>query len=117
MKPLHPRCPRCREPDVWASWADTQPHCRSCGLAFARHGWVPALWLNTWLTILVVMSWIVVALFLVAGWSDTLVVAVACVLAVVVPPAAYPAAKMATVRALLRLDPPSPQPASRAGRP
>ncbi len=80
--------------------------CPGCGLDFDRHGWVAAVWINTWVTILTVMGWAVAGFVVTFPDVPWTVGMVAVVLAVGVPVLGLPAAKLLQTGILLRWDPP-----------
>lgn len=64
------------------------------------------MWINTWVTLIVMMTWIVAGLVVTQadpGWSVT---AGAVVIAVVLPVIFYPYAKSLMLSLLFRIDPP-----------
>lgn len=88
------------------SWAGPATRCPQCGLDLGRHGWIAALWINTWVTILAVVAWIVVGMVLTGARSAWWVTGGAVAIAVVVPPFNYRYAKAVMLRLLHRFDPP-----------
>lgn len=80
--------------------------CPSCELDFERHGWLAAMWLNTWLSLPFVVGWIVVGMILTGGSGPGWVTLGAVVVAVVVPTIGYRYAKATMLRLLYRFDPP-----------
>lgn len=65
------------------------------------------MWIDTWLTILLVMGWIIPGLIATGGAGPAWVTAGAVVIAVVTPPVTYRYAQAIARRLLYRLDPPT----------
>jgi len=101
-----PKCPRCRHREIWVSWVQMADDCPECGLEFGRHGWVAAVWVNTWVTILAVVAWVVGGMVATGARGSAWVTYGAVAIAVVVPILGYRYAKAVTVRVLFHLDPP-----------
>ena len=101
-----PGCPRCRNRWIWLSWIDVASRCPRCSLDLHRHGWLAAMWIETWITIAMAMTWIVVGLIATRGAGPAWVTIGAVAIAIVTPPASYRYAKAAMLRLLHQLDPP-----------
>lgn len=68
------------------------------------------MWLQTWITILVVVGWIVVGLIVASGAGPWWVSGGALLLALTTPPLTYRYSKGIMLRILYKLDPPSSGP-------
>ena len=103
-----PRCPHCGERRVWTSWFDMADTCPGCGFRFARHGWLAAMWILMWFTMIPVVAWIVIGIAISNPSASAWVPWGAVLLAVAIPPVSYRYAKGLMVRLLFTLDPPTP---------
>lgn len=63
------------------------------------------MWINTWMTILLVMGWVVIGLTITSAEGGWWVTGGAVALAVAVPPITYRFAKLAQLWLLERVDP------------
>ncbi len=72
-----------------------------------RHGWLAAMWLNTWFAIAAVVGWTALGLVATGGEGPWWVTAGGVALAVLVPIAGYRYAKGLMLRLLHRFDPPA----------
>lgn len=102
-----PACPACGERRVWQSWWNTSPACPSCALDLERHGWLAAVWINTWFAIVSVVAWVVVGMIVTGGEGPLWVTSGAVAVAVAVPVIGYRCAKALMLRLLHRFDPPA----------
>lgn len=101
-----PSCPACGHGRIWTSWIGIADTCPSCGYELSRHGWLAAVWINTWIAIVLVMGWIISGLIVTGGAGPWWVTAGGVAVAVTAPPLTYRYAKAAMLRLLYRLDPP-----------
>ena len=69
------------------------------------------MWLQTWITILVVVGWIATGFIVTSGAGPWWVTGGAILLALTTPPLTYRYSKGTMLRILFRLDPPSSEPA------
>ena len=65
------------------------------------------MWLQTWITIVVVVGWIVAGLIVTSGAGPWWVTGGAILLALTTPPLTYRYSKGAMLKVLYKLDPPS----------
>lgn len=100
-----PGCPSCGNPRIWTSWIGVADTCPSCHYELSRHGWLAAVWINTWIAIVLVMSWNVGGLIATGGAGPWWVTAGGIALAITTPPLTYRYAKAAMLRLLFKLDP------------
>lgn len=105
LSATRPGCPQCGDPGIWVGWAATTDVCVSCEFDLNRHGWSGAVWINTWVAIVAVMSWIVSTAIGTGGNMPAWVLIGGLGIAAVVPVVGYPFAKSWMLRLLLRLDP------------
>ncbi len=95
---------------MWLSWWETAGDCPTCEISLDRHGWLAAMWINTWFTMSVVMAWIIGGLVITRGEGGIWVTGGAIWLALLVPIVMYRYAKSLMLRLLFRLDPPEGTP-------
>lgn len=77
-----------------------------CDLDLKRHGWLAAVWINTWIAVIAVVAWIVLGMVVTGGEGPLWVTLGAVGLGLLVPVVGYRYAKALMLTLLYRFDPP-----------